>query len=70
MLLIQLLCLESVPISIDKTKVKEPEPKAEESPASVVIIIIIINDIAWINAIVLYDCSLCVVGSTMLWTEY
>ncbi|XP_071387990.1 nucleobindin-2a [Centroberyx affinis] len=34
-LLIQLLCVEAVPISLDKTKVKEPEPKAEEPPASV-----------------------------------
>uniref|UniRef100_UPI003AAB5993 nucleobindin-2-like isoform X2 n=1 Tax=Centroberyx gerrardi TaxID=166262 RepID=UPI003AAB5993 len=33
-LLIQLLCVEAVPISMDKTKVKEPEPKAEEPPAS------------------------------------
>lgn len=36
LLLVQLLCLEAVPISIDKTKVKEPEKKPEEPPASVV----------------------------------
>lgn len=35
-LLIQLLCLEAVPISIDKTKVKKQEQKPEELPASVV----------------------------------
>ncbi|KAL3993030.1 caspase 6 [Sarotherodon galilaeus] len=35
LLLVQLLCLEAVPISIDKTKVKEPEKKPEEPPASV-----------------------------------
>lgn len=36
LLLVQLLCLEAVPISIDKTKVKEPEKTPEEPPASVV----------------------------------
>lgn len=36
LLLVQLLCLEAVPISIDKTKVKQPEKKPEEAPASVV----------------------------------
>lgn len=36
-LLVQLLSVEAVPISIDKTKVKEPEKKEpEEPPASVV----------------------------------
>ncbi|KAK2853984.1 hypothetical protein Q5P01_006645 [Channa striata] len=35
LLLIHLLCLEAVPISIDKTKVKEPETKTEEPPADV-----------------------------------
>uniref|UniRef100_A0A7N8YA89 Nucleobindin 2a n=1 Tax=Mastacembelus armatus TaxID=205130 RepID=A0A7N8YA89_9TELE len=35
LLVVQLLCLEAVPISIDKTKVKEPEKTPEESPASV-----------------------------------
>ncbi|KAF7648624.1 hypothetical protein LDENG_00153930 [Lucifuga dentata] len=35
LLLVQLLCVEAVPISIDKTKVREPEQKAEEPPASV-----------------------------------
>ncbi|TKS70205.1 Nucleobindin-2 DNA-binding protein NEFA [Collichthys lucidus] len=35
LLLVQLLCLEAVPISMDKTKVKEPEKTPEESPASV-----------------------------------
>nr|XP_019954329.1 PREDICTED: nucleobindin-2-like [Paralichthys olivaceus] len=35
LLLLQLLCSEAVPISIDKTKVKEPETKAEEIPVSV-----------------------------------
>lgn len=36
LLLVQLLCLEAVPISIDKTKVKQLEKKPEEAPASVV----------------------------------
>lgn len=36
LLLIQLLCLEAVPISVDKTKVKKQEQKPEELPASVV----------------------------------
>lgn len=36
LLLVQLLCLEAVPISMDKTKVKEPEKTPEEPPASVV----------------------------------
>lgn len=36
LLLVQLLCLEAVPISIDKTKVKETEKTPEEPPASVV----------------------------------
>lgn len=37
LLLVQLLCLEAVPISIDKTKVREEaEIKTEEVPASVV----------------------------------
>lgn len=36
LLLVQLLCLEAVPISVDKTKVKEPEKTPEEPPASVV----------------------------------
>ncbi|XP_028257226.1 nucleobindin-2a [Parambassis ranga] len=35
LLLVQLLCLEAVPISIDKTKVKVPEKTPEEPPASV-----------------------------------
>ncbi|XP_037615678.1 nucleobindin-2a [Sebastes umbrosus] len=36
LLLVQMLCLEAVPISMDKTKVlREPEIKAEEAPASV-----------------------------------
>ena len=35
-LLVQLLCLEAVPISMDKTKIEDTEPKAEEAPASVV----------------------------------
>uniref|UniRef100_A0A3Q1C0T5 EF-hand domain-containing protein n=1 Tax=Amphiprion ocellaris TaxID=80972 RepID=A0A3Q1C0T5_AMPOC len=35
LLLFQLMCLEAVPISMDKTKVKEPEKKPEEPPASV-----------------------------------
>ncbi|XP_053298530.1 nucleobindin-2a [Pleuronectes platessa] len=35
LLLLQLLGSEAVPISMDKTKVKEPEPKLEEPPASV-----------------------------------
>ncbi|KAG8001575.1 Nucleobindin-2 [Nibea albiflora] len=34
LLLVQLLCLEAVPISMDKTKVKEPEKTPEEPPAS------------------------------------
>ncbi|CAL8362835.1 nucleobindin-2a [Gadus morhua] len=34
-LLVQLLCLEAVPISMDKTKLEDTEPKAEEAPASV-----------------------------------
>ncbi|CAG5856599.1 unnamed protein product [Menidia menidia] len=34
-LLLHLLCSEAVPISIDKTKVKEPEKNPEEPPASV-----------------------------------
>lgn len=29
-------CLDAVPISIDKTKVKEPEQQPEEPPANVV----------------------------------
>ncbi|KAM9409283.1 nucleobindin-2a isoform 2-T2 [Pholidichthys leucotaenia] len=33
-LLVQMLCLDAVPIGIDKTKVKEPEIKTEEVPAS------------------------------------
>lgn len=37
LLLVQLLCLEAVPISVDKTKVKVPEKTPEEPPASVVI---------------------------------
>lgn len=36
LLLAQLLCLDAVPISIDKTKVKQPEKQPEEAPASVV----------------------------------
>lgn len=36
LVLAQLRCVEPVPISMDKTKVKEPEQKAEEPPASVV----------------------------------
>ena len=36
LLLVQLLCLEAVPISMDKTKVREEEKKPEEIPASVV----------------------------------
>lgn len=36
LVLVQMLCLEGVPISIDKTKVKEPEKTPEEPPASVV----------------------------------
>lgn len=36
LLLAQLLCLDAVPISIDKTKVKQPEKQPEEPPASVV----------------------------------
>lgn len=36
LLLVQLLCLEAVPISMDKTKVKEAEKTPEEPPASVV----------------------------------
>lgn len=36
LLLLHLLCLQAVPISIDKTKVKEPESKPEEPPANVV----------------------------------
>lgn len=36
LLLVQLLCSEAVPISMDKTKVKEPEKQPEEPPASVV----------------------------------
>lgn len=36
LLLVQLLCSEAVPISIDKTKVKEPEQTPENPPASVV----------------------------------
>lgn len=36
LLLVQLLNVEAVPISLDKTKVKEPEKTAEEPPASVV----------------------------------
>uniref|UniRef100_A0A3Q1HQ23 EF-hand domain-containing protein n=1 Tax=Anabas testudineus TaxID=64144 RepID=A0A3Q1HQ23_ANATE len=35
LVLVHLLCLEAVPISIDKTKVKEPEPKPEETQANV-----------------------------------
>uniref|UniRef100_A0AAQ4QE05 Nucleobindin 2a n=1 Tax=Gasterosteus aculeatus aculeatus TaxID=481459 RepID=A0AAQ4QE05_GASAC len=35
LLLVQFLCLEAVPISMDKTKVLEPEKKTEEAPASV-----------------------------------
>lgn len=35
-LLVQLRAVEAVPISMDKTRVTEPEPKAEEAPASVV----------------------------------
>ncbi|CAJ1049707.1 nucleobindin-2a [Xyrichtys novacula] len=35
LLLVQLLCVEAVPISVDKTKVKEEEKKNEEPPASV-----------------------------------
>ncbi|TNN86654.1 Nucleobindin-2 [Liparis tanakae] len=35
LLLVQLLCSEAVPISMDKTKVQEPEKKPEEPPASV-----------------------------------
>lgn len=34
--LVQLLCLEAVPISLDKTKVNQPEDKASEPPPSVV----------------------------------
>ncbi|KAK6294414.1 hypothetical protein J4Q44_G00352440 [Coregonus suidteri] len=34
-LLVQLLCLEAVPISVDKTKVNQPEDKASEPPPSV-----------------------------------
>uniref|UniRef100_A0A4W5LB90 Nucleobindin 2a n=1 Tax=Hucho hucho TaxID=62062 RepID=A0A4W5LB90_9TELE len=34
-LLVQLLCLEAVPISLDKTKVNQPEDKASEPPPSV-----------------------------------
>lgn len=36
LLLVQLPCVEAVPISMDKTKVKEPEKTPEEPPASVV----------------------------------
>lgn len=36
LLLVQLLYLEAVPISIDKTKVKQPEKEPEKPPASVV----------------------------------
>lgn len=36
LLLVQLLCSEAVPISIDKTKVEQPEKEAEKPPASVV----------------------------------
>lgn len=36
LLLVHLLFLEAVPISIDKTKVKQPETKTEEPPASAV----------------------------------
>ncbi|XP_070782572.1 nucleobindin-2a [Enoplosus armatus] len=35
LLLVQLLCLDAVPISMDKTKVKEPEKTPDEPPASV-----------------------------------
>ncbi|XP_040058038.2 nucleobindin-2a [Gasterosteus aculeatus] len=35
LLLVQFLCLEAVPISMDKTKVLEPAKKTEEAPASV-----------------------------------
>lgn len=35
LLLAQLLCSQAVPISMDKTKVKEPEAQPEEPPASV-----------------------------------
>ncbi|XP_034047228.1 nucleobindin-2a [Thalassophryne amazonica] len=35
LLLIQLLCVEPVPISVDKTKITVPETKAEEPPPSV-----------------------------------
>ncbi|XP_032370795.1 nucleobindin-2a isoform X2 [Etheostoma spectabile] len=35
LLLVQLLCFEAVPISMDKTKVQEPEKKIEEPPPSV-----------------------------------
>ncbi|XP_033485483.1 nucleobindin-2a [Epinephelus lanceolatus] len=35
LLLVQLLCSEAVPISMDKTKVQQPEIKTEEVPASV-----------------------------------
>lgn len=35
LLLVQPLCLDAVPISIDKTKVKEPEKAPEEPPANV-----------------------------------
>uniref|UniRef100_A0A8D3BJ16 Nucleobindin 2a n=1 Tax=Scophthalmus maximus TaxID=52904 RepID=A0A8D3BJ16_SCOMX len=35
LLLLQLLCSEAVPISMDKTKVQEPESQPEEPPASV-----------------------------------
>lgn len=35
-LLVQLLCLEAVPISLDKTKVNQPEDKASEPSPSVV----------------------------------
>lgn len=34
-LLVHLLCLEAVPISLDKTKVNQPEDKASEPPPSV-----------------------------------
>uniref|UniRef100_A0A668AFX4 Nucleobindin 2a n=1 Tax=Myripristis murdjan TaxID=586833 RepID=A0A668AFX4_9TELE len=35
LIVVQLLCVEAVPISMDKTKVKEPEQKAEDAPANV-----------------------------------
>lgn len=36
LLMVQLRSVEAVPISMDKTKVKEPEKKPDEPPASVV----------------------------------